>query len=690
MRIKLVRAIRKPFRLEVWTAMISIAVTLALLLTLLPIQASINTGGLLSIDLGFGKVQAQIEVPAYGQVNKSGCTIRKGNCQIRIDFYLEPESPRYSDKYLYLVDETSPEYLAGYSGKVDKDGNPINQVQYDKWLESLPRAWVNTPFHTHFIYLPADFTNKDIEDAIALHLPNFYKAFVVDRWDEVQGGMRHGWDTATRIRPTDYSKTENPAQYDARVAECEAAVDSLTEFSYKPIGESGQGETFPATEIDIGDAAANRVSSVNIKINTAVNKGNPADGTGAISSYEIWIQSKTGTTDVWVGTFSASGDTLTCNDSESIGDIASGSKQTGSGLDIDVNSGEYFGAYSKSGTICSIERALSGEDGIWYTSGEYIDPDDSAAFTFYAGDAISLYGTGETAAPPSPEITNTPDNYGFGTLQIGSSSNTSISYFTTNNTGNCAVDVTIQGTDLTNTTVYEEYLDSSQTNNIYDVLWQGQTFTPSISHNVTSAWLMLARAGSPGTVTVSIRATSAGKPTGGDLCSGTTDGDTLTTNATECEWRQFTFSSGYYLSADTQYAIVARAIAGNTSNWAYFKCDYTSPSYAGGTKIYSGDSGVNWTTESNGDTTFMEYGTLAWTLSGTATPEENIYGLHAGLDDDDDLFDTVVNLTANAFITNLSESASQDWGLNLSMPDSLSGYNNGQMTGTITLVASAA
>jgi len=135
----------------------------------------------------------------------------------------------------------------------------------------------------------------------------------------------------------------------------------------------------------------------------------------------------------------------------------------------------------------------------------------------------------------SAEITNTPDNYGFGILQVGTSSNTSISYFSINNTGNCAVDVTIQGTDAT----------------------------------------------------------------GGD---------------------------------DT------------------------------------------------------------WTLSDTATAGENIYGLKAGLDDADDTFDVIVKKTAtyNTLVSNLAEDATQDWGLKIWMPTSLSGYDNNEMTGTITLVASEA
>lgn len=131
----------------------------------------------------------------------------------------------------------------------------------------------------------------------------------------------------------------------------------------------------------------------------------------------------------------------------------------------------------------------------------------------------------------NPEISNTPDNYGFGVLQIGTSSNTSINYFSINNTGNCAVDITIQGTNFT-----------------------------------------------------------------------------------------------------------------------------------------AGDD--------------------TWELSADASVGENICGMMAGLDDDDDLFDVVVNITANAFVANLAEAVTQAWGLNFSMPDSLSGFDGNVLTGTITLIAS--
>ena len=69
----------------------------------------------------------------------------------------------------------------------------------------------------------------------------------------------------------------------------------------------------------------------------------------------------------------------------------------------------------------------------------------------------------------------------------------------------------------------------------------------------------------PGTVTVSIRNTSAGNPSGGDLCVGTTDGDTLPTGA-PYEWREITLGAGADLAAVTKYAIVVRSLSSSLAN----------------------------------------------------------------------------------------------------------------------------
>lgn len=137
--------------------------------------------------------------------------------------------------------------------------------------------------------------------------------------------------------------------------------------------------------------------------------------------------------------------------------------------------------------------------------------------------------------------------------------------------------------------------------------WSAQTFTPSTAHKITSVKIKAYRVNSPGTITVSIRATSSGHPTGGDLCSGTTDGDTLTTD-TAGEWREITLGAGYDLLASTKYAIVIRCLDGDDSNHIRCRMDSSSPTYAGGNWELSIDSGVNWTTQAGYDFMFEEWG----------------------------------------------------------------------------------
>lgn len=158
-------------------------------------------------------------------------------------------------------------------------------------------------------------------------------------------------------------------------------------------------------------------------------------------------------------------------------------------------------------------------------------------------------------------------------------------------------------------TLYEYYNtgDDSAFNNRSDGLgnWGAQTFTPTISHKITSVKLKLYRVGLPGTLTVSIRATSGGAPVGADLVSGTTDGDTLTTD-TAGEWREITLGAGYNLVAGAKYAILHRGF-GAAGNIPYWREDSSSPTYASGSYFESDDLGV-WTEQTTDDCMFEEWG----------------------------------------------------------------------------------
>lgn len=159
-------------------------------------------------------------------------------------------------------------------------------------------------------------------------------------------------------------------------------------------------------------------------------------------------------------------------------------------------------------------------------------------------------------------------------------------------------------------TKYENYItgdDSRQ--DIYGARWGAQMFTPSTNHIITSVKLLLYRNNSPSTVTVSIKATDANdQPTGSDLASGTTTGNNLAT-ADPYTWREITFSSGALVVAGTIYAIVVRALTGDSGNNLYWRYDGSSAGYTGGEMDFSTDSGSTWGgTTSTSDCMFEEWG----------------------------------------------------------------------------------
>lgn len=163
-------------------------------------------------------------------------------------------------------------------------------------------------------------------------------------------------------------------------------------------------------------------------------------------------------------------------------------------------------------------------------------------------------------------------------------------------------------------TLYERY-NTGDDGNIYFYSddWETQTFTigntgTNEDHDITSVKLLLYRVGSPGTITVGIRATDAGgKPTGPDLTSGTTNGNTLPTGS-PYEWREITLTA-YTLSASTKYAIVCRCEGANYTNRVMWRVDASSPTYGGGSRGYSDNGGGSWSLDTYRDCLFEEYGT---------------------------------------------------------------------------------
>lgn len=159
--------------------------------------------------------------------------------------------------------------------------------------------------------------------------------------------------------------------------------------------------------------------------------------------------------------------------------------------------------------------------------------------------------------------------------------------------------------------VYESFATGGDTDfRLGGAWWAAQTFTPASGHDVGFVEVYIEKAGSPGDVTVSIRAVDGdNKPTGDDLASGTvSESDIGTTKS----WIRFVFTSPTTLVASTMYAIVLRAPSGDdVTNYIDWHFDYNN-GYADGTKANSSNSGSSWGLQTNDDFCFREGTWWAW------------------------------------------------------------------------------
>ena len=140
----------------------------------------------------------------------------------------------------------------------------------------------------------------------------------------------------------------------------------------------------------------------------------------------------------------------------------------------------------------------------------------------------------------------------------------------------------------------------------YNATWIAQTFTVGTTAiDLSSLKLYLKRTGTPGAITVSIRAVDGNsKPTGSDLSTSTFTVNDLITDGTT-SWMSFHMSA-YTLVASTKYAIVVRAGGGDSSN-KFDARTVTTGTYSGGNELSSSDSGSIWTANST-DILFDIYG----------------------------------------------------------------------------------
>jgi hypothetical protein len=333
----------------------------------------------------------------------SGCVVKFRGAHIQHGYLkagiavLPAESERSYARH-YVPKPVIPE--EGYPGAVDGRGIPLDESDFRAWLSSLPTRMELNPVFVHFIRISPTTTLPQLEAELQRVLtPDVLTSADAFLSDRTKTERRSSSRFRKLMQPRERlgSGLVLPKGYDV------SSLIAKANQRFKGLfGElDAQGKILPVEPgtIDIGAEATDRSGNGGIWDNTIVNSANPANASGVLTYCEIFLLSGYPGVDVWVGTFSASGNVLTCRDSESIGAVSSGSKQTASGLDIDVLLGDYFGAHDKgpSGTAV-IERDATGGPGYWLYVGECIDSSDSETFNWSANRVMSLYGEGEEGA----------------------------------------------------------------------------------------------------------------------------------------------------------------------------------------------------------------------------------------------------------------------------------------------------
>lgn len=137
--------------------------------------------------------------------------------------------------------------------------------------------------------------------------------------------------------------------------------------------------------------------------------------------------------------------------------------------------------------------------------------------------------------------------------------------------------------------------------------WAAQTFTTTGAFTAVGAAIKCYAAGDAGTLTIAIRATSAGHPTGANLASGTYDISNMPTNTAHFGYTYVAFSVPVALSAATKYALVAYCSGGDAANYVAWRYDNADGALADGNREYSTDTGSSWSSDATDDYLFAVY-----------------------------------------------------------------------------------
>jgi len=279
---------------------------------------------------------------AYFKVETGGCLEKKGLLQVRFSMFLDESDKNFKTHYVYVA--VMPD--SGYPGEHDKNGSPVDIKEFEKWIDNLPHVWQVNPFHNHFIHVEPTIKDNEImeigekflkEAYIKWNAGNEIRLFNDRPRFLIKTSLSRKKEISDRITQLKISASEGKLEY-------HPSKDSLRKWSKEKPKTTGR----LMGTIDIGAGTGTRTNYAGAAY-SRLDYTNPANDTGIIDTWKIWIYTGTAT-DCHMGCCTRSGSTVTVRDLDSFGPVNAGSEQTFTGCHCDVVTGDLICQWSTPGT----------------------------------------------------------------------------------------------------------------------------------------------------------------------------------------------------------------------------------------------------------------------------------------------------------------------------------------------------
>ena len=314
----------------------------------------------------------------------SGTHVHKGFLKVRVDLYPDVGDKTYPIHHIQ-VPVIPPE---GYQGAMDM-GIPVDQIDYDNWIDSLPKVWRLNPALCAFTKVPETIGKVELEDFTR----QVFNKDAVRTLDDILTKPNSIHLVSPFLR--DKLTLSDQKVQTKDIADLIGSVNGRFTNLVLPLEGGGNSLLVEPQTIDVGLPTWSSGGFHGLYTYTLMNLTNPANASGTIDTVKVRLD--VGGTDIYFGMhFLVSGTIYECRDSESVGNVSSGAEQTITGLTIDVETDDVITIFDKNSSTSRIWWHSSGHSGFRRASGEVIDPSDQGDFSnFYDANAgMALYGTG--------------------------------------------------------------------------------------------------------------------------------------------------------------------------------------------------------------------------------------------------------------------------------------------------------